>query len=124
MTTSSPRRLAYLEGSAIPARPVRRGRGLRARHRHDTAFALAEHGLAFAAVVTTDPRARRAPSALRHAGTLGTRARARGLAAFDEGGRQRGGALRFSGHPEPDDRPRGLIGNVLFHFNLAVGVRG
>jgi serine/threonine-protein kinase len=126
MTTSSlPALKAYLEGQ----REFRHGRyaaAVAAFERavgHDTAFALAEHGLAFAAWWSpTSARARElGERALRHAATLGTRER-RGLEAFAAFARGRADSAeslyRTLVTLEPDDPSAWFgLGNVRFHFN-------
>jgi serine/threonine-protein kinase len=126
MTTASlPALKAYLEGQ----REFRHGRYAAAASAferavgHDTAFALAEQGLAFAAWWSpTDPRARELTErALRHAGTLGTRERRalEAFAAFGRGQADSAEALyRTLVTVEADDPTAWFgLGNVLFHFN-------
>jgi serine/threonine-protein kinase len=126
MTTSSlPALKAYLEGQ----REFRQGRyaaAVAAFERavgHDTAFALAEHGLAFAAWWSpTGSRPRElAERALLHAGTLGTRERRalEAFAAFARGHADSAEALyRTLVTLEAGDPSAWFgLGNVLFHFN-------
>jgi serine/threonine-protein kinase len=126
MTTSSlPALKAYLEGQ----REFRHGRYTAAAAAferavgHDTAFALAEQGLAFAAWWSpTDPRARELTErALRHAGTVGTQERRalEAFAAFGRGLADSAEALyRIMVTLEPEDPTAWFgLGNALFHFN-------